>query len=64
MYVTLTSPHNYRGQSGGMMPLGAGAVISKSQKQRTNGKSSADNATIAVDDFMWLVLNSLTGLRV
>ena len=28
-----TSHHDCRGQSGGMMSLGAGAVISKSQKQ-------------------------------
>ena len=38
MDVAFVSHHNCRGQSGGMISLGAGAVIIKSQKQRTNGK--------------------------
>ena len=41
------------------MSLGAGSVISKSIKQRINGKSSTDNETIAVDDFMGPVLNTM-----
>ena len=53
------SHHDHRGQSGGMMSLGAGAVISKSTKQRINRKSSTDIETIAVDDFMGQVLNTL-----
>ena len=42
-----------------MMSLGAGAVISKSTKQRINGKSSTDNEIIAVNDFMGPVLNTM-----
>ena len=57
--ATFMSHHDCRDQSRGMMPLGAGAIISKSMKQRTNGKISTDNETIAMDDFMWAVLSTL-----
>ena len=43
------------------MSLGAGADISKFGKQRISGKISKDNGTVAVDDFMGPVINSLTG---
>ena len=57
--TTLASHHNCIGQSGGMISLGAGAVISKSTKQRINGKISTDSEIIAVNDFMGEVLNTL-----
>ena len=41
------------------MALGTGAVISRSMKERINRKSSSDNETIAANDFMGLVLNTL-----
>ena len=42
-----------------MMSLGAGTIINKSMKQRINGKSPTYNKTIAVDDFMGPVLNTM-----
>ena len=59
MNAAFPSHHNYRDQSDGMMSLDAGAVISGSRKQRINGKISTDNETVAVDDFMGPVLNTL-----
>ena len=42
-----------------MISLGAGAVTSKSTKQRINGKSSTENETTAVDNFKGPVLNTM-----
>ena len=56
------SHHDCRGCSGGMVSLGAGAVISKSMKQRINGKSSTNNETITVDKVMGLVPKDMVSL--
>ena len=42
-----------------MISLGVDVVISKSKERRINGKTSEDNKTIAVGDFMGSVLNTL-----
>ena len=59
MDAAFLSHHDYRGHSGRMISLGAGAVIGSSMEQIINGKSSIDNETIAVDDFMGTELNTL-----
>ena len=57
--AAFASHHDCRGHSGGMMSRSAGAVISRSMKQRINGKSSTDSESIAVDHFMGPVLNTM-----
>ena len=41
------------------MSLGEGAVISKSIRQKQNGRSSTDNEVYAVDDMMGPILHTL-----
>ena len=41
------------------MSLGEGAVISKSIRQKQNGRSSTDNEVYAVDDMMGQILHTL-----
>ena len=57
--MAFASHHDIRGKSGGMMSLGAGTVISRSKKQRTNGKILMENKLIGVDDSMGSVLNTI-----
>jgi hypothetical protein len=48
-----------KGQSGGAMTLGKGAVISSSTKHKTNSKSACESELISVDDNISTVLWSL-----
>ena len=43
---------NFLSQTGGMMTLGAGAVMCTSKKQKLNTKSSTEAKLVAVDDMM------------
>ena len=47
---------NLRGQSGGCMSLGKGMIISGSNKQKLNTRSSTETELVAADDFMPLLL--------
>ena len=42
--------------SGAMMPMGQGAAISGSKKQKINTKSSTESDLIGVDDYMPLII--------
>ena len=55
--------HDYRGHTGAMMLFGAGAVISKSLKQKINGKSSTDNKLIGADEMIGPILRTLYFMR-
>lgn len=48
-----------KGQTGGAMTLGKGAVISSSTKQKTNSKSACESELIGVDDNISAMLWSL-----
>ena len=51
--------HDCRGHTGAMMSFGEGAVISKSLKQKMNGKSSTDNELIGADELIGLIMQTL-----
>ena len=48
--------HDMGGQSGSMMTLGKGAVISGSVKQRINCKISTNTEVVSVNDYMLKIL--------
>ena len=48
--------HDMREQSGAIMTLGKGAVVSESVKQQINCKSSIDTELVLVDDYMPKIL--------
>ena len=45
-----------KGHTGAMLTLGSGAIASKSQKQKNNGKSSTEAELIAVDEALPQIL--------
>ena len=45
-----------RGQTGAMMGLGKGAVVSKSMKQKLNVRSSSEGEPVRIDDALpWIL---------
>ena len=48
-----------KGHTGAMMSLGGGAVISSSQKQKINTKSSTESELVAIDDALTTILWTL-----
>jgi hypothetical protein len=55
--------HDCRGHTGAMMSFGEGAVISKSLKQKMNGKSSTDNELIGADELIGPIMQTLYFMR-
>ena len=59
VYVSFDTHNDYRGYTGGMMSLGAGAITSGSWKKNINGRSSTEKELIGVNDMMGPVLWAL-----